>query len=135
MIKKAGAALIGILIVVLGIAAVTGILEQVFIAAQPSPTAQKLMAPNEKVNTFPFTTLGKLKDKKQQLNVMDATVQIVKQEFAIKIAESTAAYSTIAAIAGAYVMALYKNKTMYSEDEHKLGVVEAKNGGTEKTNT
>ncbi|MDD5328334.1 MAG: hypothetical protein PHY02_11080 [Phycisphaerae bacterium] len=129
MIKKTGVALIGVLIVILGIAAVTGILQQVWPAAQPSPTAQKLIAPTEKVKTGWFTTLGKLKDQKVELDVIAATTTIVQKEFEVKIAEATAAYSVIAAIAGAYVMGLYKNQTMYSEDEHKLGMLETKNGG------
>lgn len=117
MVKKAGAALVTVLIIILGVAAVTGVLEQVWPAAQPSGVAQQLIAPNEKVNTFPLTTLGKLKNKKQRLNVIEATTKIVQNEFELKIAQSQTAYSAIAAIASAYFMALYKNRTMYSEQE------------------
>lgn len=133
MAKKLGSALIGILIIVLGIAAVTGLLEQVWPAAQPSPVAQRLITPKEKVNTFPLTFLGKLKNQKQELDVIEATTKIVQQEFELKIAQSQAAYSSIAALAAAYVMMLYKNQTMYSEEQHQVGIAQVKNGGTEKT--
>lgn len=126
MIKKTGAALITILILIVGLAAVTGVLEQVWPAAQPSPTAQQLIAPTKPVNTFPMTTLGKLKNKKQRLDVIAATTAIVRNEFELKIAKSQSAYAAIAAVAAAYFMSIYKNKTMYSEQE----VAEIRNGNT-----
>lgn len=117
MVKKAGSVLITILIIVVGLAAVTGVLEQVWPAAQPSPTAQQLIAPTRPINTFPMTTLGKLKNKKQRLDVIAATTAIVQNEFQLKIAKSQSAYAAIAAVAAAYFMSIYKNKTMYSENE------------------
>ncbi|MCJ7828766.1 MAG: hypothetical protein MUP81_03375 [Dehalococcoidia bacterium] len=134
MIKRTGV-ITAALTIILAIAAAavavlwTAVGRQITPAPQLSPTGQKLIAPTEKVNTSWFTTLGKLEDQKQQLQVLDATVQIVKQEFDFKISLGQAAYAAIAAALSAYASAhatvLYKNKTMYSETE----VTEIKKNG------
>lgn len=117
--KKFGFATLFVIAIIAALALATGVLEQVWPAAQPSTIAQRLVSPTEKINTFPITTLANIKDQKQRLEVIDATTKIVRGEFELKIQQSQAAYSTVAAMLSAYGMALYKKQTMYSEDEVK----------------
>lgn len=138
--RRFGTVLVAILVVLAAAVMFTGVLEQVWPAPQASSLAQQFVNPGEKVDKFPFTTLGNLKGQKQELQVIEATTSIIQKEYDEKIAGSQKAYdkligtidnpgllgSGIAALLAGYAVALYKNKTMYSETE----VTEIKNGNS-----
>ena len=121
MLRKTGNVLVIALIFVGAVVALSGALKSVFPAEQSSEVAQQLISPNEKVNTFPITTLGKLKNKEQKLAVIDATTKIVQKEFNAKIEQSQTAYTSVvallSAIASAYGTTLYNKAKMYTEEE------------------
>jgi hypothetical protein len=128
MLKKTGEIFIGILLVVAAVAILTGVATHIFPAVQLSDVAQKFIEPNKNVNTFPITTLGNIKNKKLRLEVIKATAKIVENEMDDKTNQSEDIYKYMipAALAlfSSYLTNLYKNKTMYSEQE----VTEIKNG-------
>jgi hypothetical protein len=128
MLKKTGAIFIGILLVVAAVAILTGVATHILPAVQLSDVSQKFIEPNKNVNTFPITTLGTLKNKRQRLEVIKATAEIVDKEMAVKEAASQKVYDYMTPLAAAllsfYLTTMYKNRTMYSEQE----VTEIKNG-------
>lgn len=140
MLQKTGSALVIVLVIAAGVVLFTGALESIWPAPQSSPVAQQFVNPGKPVDAFPFTTLGKLKNQKQRLNVIEATTSIIQKEYDKKIGASQNAYdkligtidnpgllgSGMAALLAAYGMAMYKNKTLYSEVEVKEKVDTAK---------
>ncbi len=139
MIKKTGAALVGLLIVLAAIVAFSGALKPLWPSAQSSPTAQHTADPSKPIDTFPITFLGTLKNQKTKVDVVEATVGIVQKEYNEKISASEDSYNKIigtidspgifgtglAALLTMYGTAMYKNKTMWNEQE----VNAIKNGG------
>jgi hypothetical protein len=123
MLKKTGVALLGILLIVAAVAVLTGVATHVLPAIQLSDVAQKFIEPSKAVSTFPITTLGSLKNKKQRLEVIKATVEIVDKEMTEKTEQSQQVYDYLTPVAAAllslYLTNLYKNRTMYSEAEVK----------------
>lgn len=128
MLKKTGEVLIGILLVVTAVAILSGCITGFWPAEQLSGTAQRFIEPSKDADTFPITTLGNIKDKKQKLEVIKATADIVTKEIYDKAKASQDVYNLMTPIAAAmlsfYLTSLYKNRTMYSETE----VTEIKNG-------
>jgi hypothetical protein len=138
MLKKTGTALVAILAIVAVVVVFSGVLERVWIAPQVSPVVQATLSPDKPVNYFPITTLGQIKDKKVQLEMLKVTTGIIDAELNLKAATSQATYDSLIgtinspglfgavllATATGFVTSAYKNKTMYSENE----VTEIKNG-------
>lgn len=134
MLRKSGIALVAALVILAAVTLFSGVLEQVWPASQSSGLAQKLVEPSKKVDNFPFTTLGKLKNQKQKLAVIDATVGIVNKEYEAKIGLSQGAYdklvgtmnnpglfgSAIFALLAGYGVRIYDKNTMYDEREVEI---------------
>jgi len=131
MLRQTGSVLVIVLVAVAAVAVFSGVLERVWPASQISPVTQQLLNPGQPVNTFPITTLGNIKDKKVQLEVQKATVGIIDSELSLREKASQIAYDKLVGsinspgILGAVLLAgltgigtnLYKNKTMYNEQE------------------
>lgn len=123
-------ALVVILIVVAAVAILTGVAEYVCPAPRLSDVAQQFIEPDKKVNTFPITTLGALKNDKQKLEIIKVTTDVVSKEMGEKIEQSQKVYDYATPLAAAllsfYITSVYKNKTLYTEAE----IQEIKNGKT-----
>jgi len=137
--KRTGVALVAILIIVASVALLSGVFEAFWPANQSSPVAQQLIEPGKPVNTFPITFLGDLKNQQKKVDVISATVGVVKGEYDEKVNKAQAAYDKLigtidkpgllgtgaAALLAMYATALYKNGQLYNKSEVEEAV---KNG-------
>ncbi len=139
MVKKSGTVLVAVIVIIAVVAMFSGVFETVWPAPRSSPVAQELIG--QPANTFPITTLGKLKNEQKKVEVLSATVGVVKGEYDDKINKAQAAYDklvgsidkpgmlgTIAVgLMAMYGTALYKNNQLYTLAEVNDAV---KNGKT-----
>jgi heme/copper-type cytochrome/quinol oxidase subunit 4 len=93
--KKTGFALVAILVVVAVVVVFSGVLQKAIPLPQLSPTSQQILNPDEKVNKFPVTFLGDLKDKKVKLDSVKAQLGIVDTELTEKIGQGQEVYNQV----------------------------------------